>query len=314
MKFSFGSDPEFMILDEDNQPISAIGIIKGNRDQRLKIGKHEYYYDNVLAECAIAPGKTKADVLVNMRQCLGKLKELVLPNYFAAVACREYESSQLNHKDARTVGCSVEQCAYDLRIIEPPTSAIADSNVRTAGGHIHIGCPTAMGEYGGLFVVRMLDLFLALPALLFDHDKTAAARRKIYGQAGRYRVKPYGIEYRTLSNFWLSSPKYVNLTYDICDFALQFCEDKKYLNFWSIDEKKLRDVAFYEAGGREADCHKCSLYEIEDLKAAIAGNKPKAEKLLEISLKLMPVKIKNEINKLSEDKRKVNLYREWNIE
>ena len=30
-------------------------------------------------------------------------------------------------------------------------------------------------------------------------------RRKLYGRAGRFRVKPYGLEYRTLDNYWLGT-------------------------------------------------------------------------------------------------------------
>ena len=47
----------------------------------------------------------------------------------------------------------------------------------------------------------MADLYIMLPALRHDSSNE---RRELYGQAGRFRPKPYGIEYRTPSNFWTS--------------------------------------------------------------------------------------------------------------
>ena len=41
-----------------------------------------------------------------------------------------------------------------------------------------------------------------------------AKRRELYGKAGAYRVKPYGVEYRVLSNFWLKSPALMQWVYD----------------------------------------------------------------------------------------------------
>jgi hypothetical protein len=49
-------------------------------------------------------------------------------------------------------------------------------------------------------LVKQLDSYLGLPSLLFDRD---TLRRKMYGQAGAFRPKPYGVEYRVLSNAWL---------------------------------------------------------------------------------------------------------------
>ena len=47
-----------------------------------------------------------------------------------------------------------------------------------------------------------MDFFLGLPSVLYDAD---TERRKLYGKAGAMRYKPYGVEYRTLSNAWLKN-------------------------------------------------------------------------------------------------------------
>jgi len=45
-----------------------------------------------------------------------------------------------------------------------------------------------------------MDFFLGLGSLFYDDD---IERREMYGKAGCIRYKPYGVEYRTLSNAWL---------------------------------------------------------------------------------------------------------------
>ena len=51
-------------------------------------------------------------------------------------------------------------------------------------------------------VISRLDLLLSVPLVLADPDNI---RRQSYGKAGTFRIKPYGIEYRTPSNAWCKS-------------------------------------------------------------------------------------------------------------
>ncbi len=43
-----------------------------------------------------------------------------------------------------------------------------------------------------------------MPAIILDKDKV---RTRNYGKPGNFRPKPYGMEYRTLSNFWINDPQ-----------------------------------------------------------------------------------------------------------
>ena len=56
-----------------------------------------------------------------------------------------------------------------------------------------------------------MDYAIGVPSVLIDSDK---ARRRLYGKAGSMRHKPYGVEYRTLSNFWLNSDELTSWVYD----------------------------------------------------------------------------------------------------
>jgi hypothetical protein len=79
----------------------------------------------------------------------------------------------------------------------------------------------------------MLDLFLGATSVLIDHDPTSAARRILYGGAGNHRPCPkYGVEYRTLSNFWIASPDMVALIYDLTELAMKVVDMGKADDIW----------------------------------------------------------------------------------
>ena len=59
-------------------------------------------------------------------------------------------------------------------------------------------------------MVKQLDFYLGLPSLFYDND---VDRRAMYGKAGCCRFKPYGVEYRVLSNKWLSDKKLTSWVY-----------------------------------------------------------------------------------------------------
>jgi len=54
---------------------------------------------------------------------------------------------------------------------------------------------------------------VGLPWVLIDHNEENAERRKVYGQAGSYRIQPHGIEYRVLPNSWIVDPIFLSLVF-----------------------------------------------------------------------------------------------------
>lgn len=68
------------------------------------------------------------------------------------------------------------------------------------GGHIHFGIPLSIS------LIRALDCYLSIPVAMIEDSKTSKRRRKTkHGGLGRYRLKPYGFEYLSLSS-WISEP------------------------------------------------------------------------------------------------------------
>lgn len=230
-KFSMGSDPEFMLVDKDGKYRSAIEVIHGTKKRPVTLkGGHLTFWDNVLAECCPKYGKTKEEVIENFRECFQGLASLVAPLRLTPQASNTYPKEECKHPGALEFGCEPELNAYEMRTILPPDGATG-STFRSGGGHIHIGHLTGdeyplkdQTDVGKWWVARYMDWFVGLPSLVMDNDPTSQARRKLYGGAGNLRMKPYGIEYRTLSVFWLRSPELVSAIWDLTERCIDFVQ------------------------------------------------------------------------------------------
>ncbi len=121
-------------------------------------------------------------------------------------------------------------------------------NIRSAGGHIHIGFPETIYDY--YFeelkfdfkkqknqLIKVLDLLVGNTCVIFDSNPLNAERRKHYGKAGEYRIKDYGIEYRTLSNFWLKDYKLMSMVMQLCKFAVSIVVYKKHTELLKLVPK-----------------------------------------------------------------------------
>lgn len=105
----------------------------------------------------------------------------------------------------------------------------ADGNTRTTAGHIHLGAIELKDQSLVEQTVKVLDLFLGVPSVLIDPERE---RRKLYGKAGCFRFgKSYvGLEYRSLSNFWLKSEELMGWVYDNTKLAVDFLNSDKTIN------------------------------------------------------------------------------------
>jgi hypothetical protein len=225
MQFSFGSDPEFCLVDKTGAFRSAIDVIPGTKKDPVHMGGGHYaLWDNVMAECCPHYGRTKAEVLTNFRDCFQKLADLVHPFLLHPQASHTYPAAECEHPGAKEFGCDPELNAYEMQVVNPPLCS-PDSTFRSAGGHIHLGYMSGpeyplIDTMGRWWAARYLDWFVGLPSVLMDTDPTSQDRRRLYGGAGNLRPKNYGLEYRTLSVFWLRSPATVALVWDLCEFTL----------------------------------------------------------------------------------------------
>jgi hypothetical protein len=141
MNFSFGTDPEFM-LKKGSRYVSAIPLVKATHEEPIIRGDHRFYWDNVLAECAVKPAYSKEEAVFNIGDCLKHYAEIVKPAKIVIQASHTYPKSAMQDKGAMEAGCKPDSCAYTMRLMKDelsPRSQVANSSFRTCGGHIHLG-------------------------------------------------------------------------------------------------------------------------------------------------------------------------------
>lgn len=307
---TYGSDPEFMLL-LNGEHVSAIPLVPGTAEERYNKNGHSFYWDNVLAECAIAPGTGHDEAIENFRSCFKTYAEIVAPCRLVTQASADYPDSQLQDKKCRIAGCAKDYCVYTGKQKKPPKNIIEKTSLRTGGGHIHLGQRSGVlheDTWESWITVYMLDLFVGVPSLFMDHDPTSGRRREVYGQAGRYRPKSYGMEYRSLGNFWLSSPELVKLIFEMCDFAVAFTEDERWKQFWSFDE----EVYFNTIQLQKA--YKCHGYDVKDLRNALDRcDKEAGKRFMPLIKSSYPGQLWGKFCKAMGNKN-YDLYKEWGIE
>lgn len=215
----FGTDPEFALKNSENRIVSAIPILERDKSNKIDLGeRNAIYFDNVLAEANIPPADSKEDLKAKLRTLYQKSKEILKGHKLLAIASHSFTDDECEHPEAKKFGCDPE---LDIDLGGPAYPPSPEGAFRSAGGHIHIGNFEKESIYDKLNLVYLMDLFVGVPGVLLDNDPTSLARKQLYGKAGRFRDTDYGLEYRTLSNFWLSCPELTEIIYDLTILATE---------------------------------------------------------------------------------------------
>jgi hypothetical protein len=192
-----GSDPEVFLQDQQGKLISVIGKIGAGKHNPFQIPDLPQGFtlqeDNVALEFGIPPASTANEfvkhILTVQKAGLSKLPGL----QFSNISCTIFPPDQMDHPEAFIFGCEPDYNAWTGE--KNPKPKPPHPYMRSAGGHVHIETKLDAKDVG-----RACDMFLGIPSVLMDKDEK---RKQLYGKAGSIRFKPYGVEYRTLSNFWI---------------------------------------------------------------------------------------------------------------
>lgn len=241
--FTIGADPEFFVKNF-GKLVSAHGLVPGSKETPFKVPKGAVQVDGMALEFNIDPADNYDEFETNMSTVMDSIIEMV-PGYeifVEPVADFGLEYIQAQPDEAKELGCSPDFNAYTGLANPRPD---ANTPFRTASGHVHIGWtdePVDIEDEGHLAACRALtkslDVWLGLPSLLWDEDDR---RRSLYGAAGAFRPKPYGMEYRVLSNKWISDPVLRSLVYHNTIEAIKA----------TFDDEKAGDKTFLDATAQE---------------------------------------------------------------
>lgn len=196
-KIRLGCDPEVFLQNNEGKHISVIGMIKASKWNPMQIPDMAQGFtlqeDNVALEYGIPPASNADEFVAHIQAVMQKSLEYLPGLSFSNLSCTIFDEDQMQNPMAHMFGCEPDYNAWTRKQNKKPEPS--HPFMRSAGGHIHV--ETKRDAYEG---VKLMDLYLGVPSVLMDKGEQ---RKQLYGKAGACRKKPYGFEYRTLSNFWI---------------------------------------------------------------------------------------------------------------
>ena len=211
-KISIGCDPEFFVVEaRDGTPWSAVDLVPGSKREPYKVTGGAVQVDGLALEINTDPAYTRQEFMTNIATVMHDIGTFLPPHLKIAHGLPYLEFPQnvldMQPPHALELGCEPDYNAYTGLPNPRPNGTV---NFRTAAGHIHIGWEAGVADpYGDKAhfrmcceLVKQLDYYIGLWALRWDPDNR---RRSLYGAAGAFRAKSYGLEYRTPSTAWLAS-------------------------------------------------------------------------------------------------------------
>lgn len=206
MSILVGCDPEVFVR-QDGVFKSAFGLIQGDKKNPQAVPHGAVQVDGMALEFNIDPAATEEEFVFNVQDVYATMCRMVPGYEVVAVPVADFDAAYLasQPKEALELGCDPDYNAWSKTVNPRPNG---ERPMRTASGHVHIGWTNgeSIDDANHLgrchMLIQQLDFYLGLPSLMYDK---ATRRREMYGCAGAFRPKSYGVEYRTLSNAWLVS-------------------------------------------------------------------------------------------------------------
>jgi hypothetical protein len=205
-----------------------VGRIGGSKENPLPISilgdGFAVQEDNVAVEYNIPASGSKEELVNNINAVMAYLRSEIGKQSlsFTDASAALFPAEELLSPQAMTFGCDPDFNAWRKGAINPKPKA-NDWRLRSAGGHVHVGYTFNSKDEVEQFI-RYLDLFLGVPAQLMDSGEM---RKELYGKAGAFRYKPYGAEYRVLSNFWIFKEKYIEWVWNSMETAMDAWQKNK---------------------------------------------------------------------------------------
>lgn len=201
---TIGCDPE-VFVKQGGLFKSAFALIKGDKKNPSPVPKGAVQVDGMALEFNIDPADNADDFCINIQTVFDTLRGMVPEYEIAITPVAHFDEAYFRSQPeaALELGCDPDFSGWTREANAKPST---DKPMRTASGHVHVGWDNGLEGQGHFEMccdlAKQMDFYLGLPSLTYD---TNTERRELYGDAGCFRPKPYGFEYRTLSNCWLQN-------------------------------------------------------------------------------------------------------------
>lgn len=235
MKYLIGTDPELFLENVEGKFVSAHDIIPGSKLNPHRVDGGFIQPDGTAAEFNTDPVDNADDFSAGIINVLTQLQEVVSKHGLSLVATPTATFEMKYFKTlpgvAKAFGCTPDYNAWtNKRTHFKPTK----EPFRTGAGHIHIGwTQDVLDVFEGahmfdcLEAVKQLDSCLYPASLIWDKD---TKRRTLYGKMGSFRPKPYGVEYRPLSNAWIADPDLHRFVFDTAIHAMHLIDQNELIH------------------------------------------------------------------------------------
>lgn len=256
MKIKLGADPEFFLSDAKGAIVSAHDILPGTKNKPHPVDGGAIQVDGTAVEYNIDASDNVKDFVDNHQKVQANIRRFVdeaRPGLvFKFIPLVNYPLDYFNQIPvaSRILGCDPDYNAYSGR----PNIMVLNEGIplRTAAGHVHVGWTSGVDVRDRDHFWRCQLMAKTLDNLiLFDYnkvvDKKNPERQQYYGAAGAFRPKPYGVEYRALSNKWCETPKLMSWVFNRVTKAVELLTAGKV----PVDALKLNYLPFYPDRGSE---------------------------------------------------------------
>lgn len=236
---TLGADPEIFLRDKSGRLIASEEVITGKEIAADPLADKRAGYsagiarDGIQVEFHPQARTCRQEVSLALSAAMQTLERLAAEKGarmdFTSVIEVSEEDFAVIPPHAKELGCG-----RSFNVWDPTASVGVDGQtyrIRSAAGHVHLGLqnmqsmafdpesPNGRHEHIPQ-LVKLLDLIVGNTCVLIDRDPLAAKRRETYGRAGEYRTTSYGMEYRTLSNFWLRGPQLASMVWGLSRTAV----------------------------------------------------------------------------------------------
>jgi hypothetical protein len=241
-EFLIGCDPEIFVVGPDGHPASAYGLIPGTKAEPLKVRNGMVQVDGMALEFGIDPAATKEEFIFRIKDVMQQLQDMLPEGYSLTTESVVFFPTEVINsqpEEALELGCDPDYNAYTRK--RNPRPELPAANMRSAGGHVHVGWAGGLDPLDQRHIdacaalTAEMDFFLGAASLAWDRD---ALRRSIYGAAGAFRPKPYGMEYRSTSNQWIMKEELISYVFDATVKAVESVMSKQ--------PKSYKNISFFK--------------------------------------------------------------------